>query len=79
MKEQNPDGLTVNERNAYRNGLEMYNKYAEKQIAEAFGGHHDWNVFENEYAPVGLTCGKPTGTDVLLKACAKLRSLDPCA
>ena len=65
--------------NALRNGLEIYNKYAEKQIAEAFGGYHDWSVFENEHAPAGLTCGKHTGTAVLLKACAKLRPLDPCA
>ena len=63
--------------NALRNGLEVYNKYAEKQIAEAFGGYHDWSVFENEHA--GLTCGKLTGTAVLLKACAKLRPLDSCA
>ena len=63
--------------NALRNGLEIYNKYAEKQIAEAFGGHHDWSVFENEHA--GLTYGKLTGTAVLLKACVKLRPLDPCA
>ena len=63
--------------NALRNGLEIYNKYAEKQIAEAFGGYHDWSVFENEDA--GLTHGKLTGTAVLLKACAKLRPLDPCA
>ena len=65
--------------NALRNGLEIYNKYAEKQIAEAFGGYHDWSVFENEHAPAGLTCGKLTGTTVLLKACAKLRPLDSCA
>ena len=65
--------------NALRNGLEVYNKYAEKQIAEAFGGYHDWSVFENEHAPAGLTCGKLTGTTVLLKACAKLRPLDSCA
>ena len=75
------DGLTVKKRskdhNALRNGLEIYNKYAEKQIAEAFGGYHDWSVFENEHA--GLTCGKLTGTAVLLKACAKLRPLDSCA
>ena len=62
---------------ARKNGLEIYNKYAEKQIAEAFGGYHDWSVFENEHA--GLTCGKLTGTAVLLKACAKLRPLDSCA
>ena len=71
--------LTVNERNALRNGLELYNKYSEKQIAEAFGGYHDWSVFENEHTRAGLTCGKATGTAVLLKACAKLRQLDPCA
>ena len=69
--------LTVNERNALRNGLELYNKYSEKQIAEAFGGYHDWSVFENEHA--GLSYGKHTGTTVLLKACAKLRPLDSCA
>ena len=63
--------------NALRNGLEIYNKYAEKQIAEAFGGYHDWSVFENEHA--GLSYGKHTGTTVLLKACAKLRPLDSCA
>ena len=71
--------LTVNERNAHRNGLEMYNKYAEKQIAEAFGGHHDWSVFENEHAPAGLTCGKLTGTAVLFKACTKLLPIDSFA
>ena len=55
----------------------MYNKYAEQQIAEAFGGYHDWSVFENEHA--GLTCGKLTGTAVLLKACAKLLPIDSFA
>ena len=65
--------------NALKDGLEIYNKYAEKQINEAFGGHHDWSVFENEHAPAGLTCGKLTGTTVLLKACAELKPLDPCA
>ena len=71
--------LTVNERNALRNGLEMYNKYAEQQIAEAFGGYHDWSVFENEHTSAGLTCGKATGTAVLLKACAKLLPIDSFA
>ena len=64
--------------NALRNGLEIYNKYAEAQIKEAFGGYHDWSVFENEHTPAGLTCGMLTGTKVLLKACAELRSLDSC-
>ena len=45
----------------------------------AFGGRHDWSVFENEHAPAGLTYGKLTGTTVLLKACAELKTLDPCA
>ena len=71
--------LTVNERNALRNGLELYNKYSEKQIAEAFGGYHDWSVFENEHTPAGRSYGKFTGTTVLLKAYTKLRPLDPCA
>jgi hypothetical protein len=65
--------------NALKNGLEIYGKYAEKQINEAFGGRHDWSVFENEHAPAGLTYGKLTGTTILLKACAELRPLDPCA
>ena len=65
--------------NALKNGLETYNKYAEAQIKEAFGGYHDWSVFENEHTSAGLTYGKLTGTAVLLKACAKLRPLDPCA
>ena len=59
--------------------LELYNKYAEAQIKEALGGHHDWSVFANEHTPAGLTCGMLTGTKVLLKACAELRSLDSCA
>ena len=63
--------------NALRNGLEIYNKYAEKQIAEAFGGYHAWSVFENEHA--GLTRGKLTAPAGLLKACAKLRPFDSCA
>ena len=64
--------------NARKNGLELYNKYAEEQIKEAFGGYHDWSVFENEHTPAGLTYGMLTGTKVLLKACAELRSLDSC-
>ena len=64
--------------NALRNGLEIYNKYAEKQIAEAFGGYHVCSVFGNAHAPAGLTCGKLTGTTVLLKACAELWYLDYC-
>ena len=69
----------IKDRNALKNGLEIYNKYAEAQIKESFGGHHDWSVFENEHTPAGLTYGKLTGTTVLLKACAELKPLDPCA
>lgn len=69
----------LKDHNARRNGLEIYNKYAEDQIKEAFGGHHDWSVFENELTPAGLTCGKLTGTTVLLKAFAELKPLVPCA
>ena len=69
----------VKDHNALKDGLEIYNKYAERQISEAFGGHHDWSVFENEHTPAGLTYGKLTGTTALLKAFAELRPLDPCA
>ena len=65
--------------NARKNGLELYNKYAEEQIKEALGGHHDWSVFANGHTLAGLTCGKLTGTTVLLKACAELQPIDPCA
>lgn len=65
--------------NARKNWLEIYNKYAEEQIKEAFGGYHDWSVFDNEHTPAGLTCGKLIGTTVLLKACAELRPIGSCA
>ena len=64
--------------NARKKGLELYNKYAEEQIKEAFGGYHVCSVFGNAHAPAGLTCGKLTGTTVLLKACAELWYLDYC-
>ena len=69
----------IEDHNALKNGLEIYNKYAEKQINEAFGDHHYWSVFENEHTPAGLTCGKLTGISVLFKSCAKLKSIDSCA
>lgn len=62
--------------NALKDGLEIYNKYAEKQIKAAFGDRHDWSVFENGRTSSGLTDGKLTGTAVLLKACARLRPVD---
>ncbi|MDY3309122.1 MAG: hypothetical protein SOW71_07305, partial [Eubacteriales bacterium] len=65
--------------NARKNGLELYNKYAEAQIKDALGGHHAWSVFAHEPPPAGLTCGKLTGTTVLLKACTELQPIDPCA
>ena len=36
-------------------------------------------VFANEHTLAGLTCGKLTGLTVLLKACAELQPIDPCA
>ena len=57
----------------------LYNKYAQKQVTEVFGDYHSWSVFKNEHTPAGLTCGKLTGATVLLKTCAKLLPLDPCA
>lgn len=65
--------------NALKNGLEIYNKYAEKQIKEAFGGHHDWSVFEDEHTPAHFTYGKLTGTTMLLKAFSKMQPLDTSA
>lgn len=57
----------------------LYNKYAQKQVTEAFGDYHSWSVFKNEHTPTGLNCGKLTGTTVLRKACVKLLPLDSCA
>lgn len=59
---------------ALKEGLEIYNEYAEKQAKAAIGTRHDWSVFEKECA--GLTDGKITGLAILLKACARLRELD---
>ena len=64
--------------NALKNGLEIYSKYAEKQINEAFGGYHDWSVFENG-SQSSILSGKLTGTAVLLKALAKMRPIDSVA
>lgn len=60
--------------NALKNGIEIYNKYAEDQIKSAFGGEHDWSIFEGYSAPTAFNYGKITGTTVLLKACAQLRA-----
>ena len=67
------------EHNARRNGLDIYSKYAEKQIKEALSGNHDWSIFENELTSAGLYLCKLTGATVLLKAFAKLKPLDTCA
>ena len=64
-----------NDRNALKNGLEIYSKYAEKQINEAFGGYHDWSVFENG-SQSSIMSGKLTGTAFILKAVAKMRPID---
>ena len=59
---------------ALKNGLAIYNKYAEEQIKVAFGGKHDWSVFEKEFASSGFSSGKVTGTSVILNAYSRLRS-----
>ena len=61
--------------NALKNGLEIYNKYAEEQVRSVFGGKHDWSVFEDNSAPTAFTYGKLTGTTILLKACARLKAV----
>lgn len=61
--------------NALKNGLEIYNQYAEKQVRSVFGGKHDWSIFEGDSTPAAFTYGKLTGTTILLKACAKLRAV----
>jgi len=59
--------------NALKKGLEIYNKYAEKQIKTAIGKKHDWSIFASNSTPAAFSYGKLTGTTVLLKACSKLR------
>lgn len=61
--------------NALKNGLVIYNKYAEEQVRSVFGGRHDWSIFEKNSAPAAFTYGKLTGTTILLKACAKLKAV----
>ena len=61
--------------NALKNGLEIYNKYAEKQVKSVFGGKHDWSIFEGDNTPAAFSYGKLTGTTILLKACAKLKAV----
>ena len=60
---------------ALKNGLEIYNKYAEAQVKSVFGGKHDWSFFEKSSTPAAFSYGKLTGTTILLKACAKLRAV----
>ena len=61
--------------NALKNGLEIYNKYAEKQVKSVFGGKHDWSIFEGDNTPAAFSYGKLTGTTILLKTCAKLKAV----
>ena len=61
--------------NALKNGLEIYNKYAEEQVRSVFGGKHDWSIFKSNSTPTAFTYGKLTGTTILLKACARLRAV----
>ena len=59
---------------ALKNGLAIYNEYAEEQIKATFGGKHDWSVFEKEFVSSGFSSGKVTGTSVILNAYSRLRS-----
>ena len=61
--------------NALKNGLEIYNKYAEEQVRSIFSGKHDWIIFEKNTTPAAFTYGKLTGTSVLLKAFARLKAV----
>ena len=61
--------------NDLKNGFELYNSYAEKQIKTVLENKHDWSIFENNNAFDGITNGKITGTSVLLKSCACINSL----
>ena len=61
--------------NALKNGLEIYNKYAEIQVKSVFGGKHDWSIFEENNTQAAFTYGHLTGTTILLRACAKLRAV----
>jgi hypothetical protein len=53
---------------ALKNGFEIYNKYAERQIESSLDNYHDWGIFEKEYFSSGFSSGKVTGTSVLLNA-----------
>jgi len=55
---------------AYKSGLKTYRKYAEDQVKAAFGGDHDWSLFEKEYMAAGLRYGKTTGTTILFFFCS---------
>ena len=61
----------INDHKALKDGLEIYNEYAEKQIQAVLDGDYDWSIFENECFASGFSYGKLTGTTVLLKALAK--------
>ena len=51
--------------NELKNGFELYNIYAKKQIKTVLENKHDWSIFENNDAFDGITNGKSTGTSVL--------------
>ena len=61
----------INDHKALKDGFEIYNEYAEKQIQAVLDGDYDWSIFENECFNSGFSYGKLTGTTVLLKALAK--------
>ena len=60
--------------NARKAGFEIYNKYAEEQVRAVFSGKHDWSIFEGEKIPAGLSYGRRTGTTILLKTYAQLKT-----
>ena len=60
---------------ARREGLEKYNRYAEKQINEFFSNKFDWSIFDSPSKLAGLTDGKLTGTAVLLNTYSHFSSI----
>ena len=57
-----------------KNGFELYNNYAEKQIKTVIANRHNWSIFENNDEFNESTNGKTTGTSVLLRSCAHINS-----
>ena len=58
-----------------KNGFELYNNYAEKQIKSILSNKHNWDIFENNNVSNEITNGKLTGTSMLLRSYARINSL----